>query len=342
MPDKIRLAVAGLGFWGRRWVPYVLASPDCELVAAIDPLPAARAAAREAFDLPEEMTFADLASAAERARPDAVAIVVPPKYHVALARQALALGLQVLCEKPLAPTMPEARALLAEVERTGLTFMVSQNYRFRGANRAVKEAIAAGAIGEPAYIHWDFQRAMRFGGWRDEEMDEVVLEDMSIHHFDLMRFFTGREVVEVYARGFRPDFSWFKGRPCAAAVLRLEGDLYANYFGSWVAPGTQTTVNGKVKVAGSAGALEFDTDIADAVLVSEGGRARRTVKGGLDFPGLDRALAHFAHCLQSGQRPETDIRDNIKSLAVDLAALESSRTGQPVRVSDILEGRGAL
>ena len=337
MDHKLRLAVVGLGFWGRRWLPYVLASPDCELVAAIDPLPAARASAVEAFDLPGDLLFSDLATACAAARPQAVVVVVPPKHHFAVASQALELGLDILCEKPLAPTMAEAKALLAHTRRSGRTFMVSQNYRYRGANRAVKEHIAAGAIGELAYITWEFQKAMRFGGWRDEELDEVLLEDMSIHHFDLLRFLTGREVVEVYAQGFRPAFSWFKGRPCAAAVLRMEGDLRVSYFGSWVAPGTQTTLNGRVAICGSRGAIEFDTDIGTATLVLDRGRTRTTLPGGgLDFPGLDRALAAFVGCLRSGERPETDVEDNVKSLAVDLAALQSSRTGRPVLVADIL------
>lgn len=336
MPSKLRLAVVGLGFWGRRWVPYVLASPDCELVAAVDPVPAARASAVEAFDLPQELLFADLSTAYAAAKPEAVVIVVPPKHHFAVATQTLTLGLDILCEKPLAPNMAEAKALLSHTRHSGRTFMVSQNYRYRGANRAVKEHIAAGAIGELAYIVWEFQKAMRFGGWRDEEMDEVLLEDMSIHHFDLMRFLTGREVVEVYAHGFRPAFSWFKGRPCAAAVLRLEGDLCVSYFGSWVAPGGQTTLNGRVNICGDLGAIEFDTDIGVATLVTDRGQ-RRTILpgGGLDFPGLDHSLADFVGCLRRGERPETDVEDNIKSLAVDLAALESSRTGRPVRLADM-------
>ncbi len=336
LPNKLRLAVVGLGFWGRRWVPYALASDVCELVAAVDPLPAARASAVEAFDLPPELLFADLDAACAAAKPEAAVIVVQPKYHFAVASRALTMGLDILCEKPLAPNMEEAKGLLAVTRASGRTFVVSQNYRYRGANRAVREAIASGAIGELAYVHWDFQRAMRFGGWRDEELDEVVLEDMSIHHFDLMRFLTGREVLEVYALGFRPDFSWFKGRPCASAVLRLEGDVCVSYFGSWVAPGTQTTLNGRVTIAGSRGTIEFDTDIGDATLVTERGCRRQTIRGGLDFPGLDRSLAAFARCLRTGEPAETDIADNIKSLAVDLAALASSRGGHPVLVADIL------
>ncbi|MHB1416323.1 MAG: Gfo/Idh/MocA family protein [Chloroflexota bacterium] len=339
MQDKLRLAVIGAGFWGRRWVPVALASDVVELVAVVDQSEEALDTTISAFDLPASLCYRSLAEACAAAQPEAVVIIVPPKYHFAVAAEAMDRGLHILCEKPLAATMAECRQLLDRHRATDKVFMIDQNYRFRGANRAVHGEIAAGAIGKPSYIVWEFRKAMRFGGWRDEEMADVLLEDMSLHHFDLMRYFAGANCREIYARSFRPDWSWFKGNPCAAAVVTMENDVTVSYFGSWVAPGTQTSLNGRVNISGDLGTVEFDTDGSRATIMPLGGARRQVMGEWVAFPAIHKALEAFAHAVQTGETPETDIADNVQSMAMVFAALTSARTGKPVRIADIMAGR---
>ncbi|MDA8217392.1 MAG: Gfo/Idh/MocA family oxidoreductase [Dehalococcoidales bacterium] len=336
--ERTRLAVVGLGLWGSKWLPNVLASADFELVAAVDQSDVALGAAAKQFEIARDRCFHGLDEACSAVRPEAVLIAVPPGHHCRVAAEAMDYGLHVLCEKPLAATMTEASQLLQQARGVDTVFMVNQNYRHWGANPAVREKVADGAIGTVEYAIWEFERPMRFGGWRAEQLEEVLLEDLSIHHFDLMRYLMGRDCVEVYAVSFRPSWSWFAGRPCCSAVLRFEGGLLVNYFGSWVAPGTSTSLNGRIRLCGELGAIEFDNaDEGRAILLkADGSPAVEIVGTGDALPALGATLRAFARAVRTGEKPATGISDNIRSLAMVHAAIQSGRLRQPVALESLV------
>src|SRR5436309_3874937 len=118
---------------------------------------------------------------------DAALIVVPPALHEPVALTALAAGWHVLSEKPLADDLAAAYRLVAAVERTGLTFMVSQDYRWSAPVATLRHHLQAGLVGEIGAIRYTFNKAWDFGGWR-ATLPDVLLEDMTIHHADLLRY----------------------------------------------------------------------------------------------------------------------------------------------------------
>ncbi|HNQ36004.1 MAG TPA: Gfo/Idh/MocA family oxidoreductase [bacterium] len=341
--EKTRMILAGVGKHGRSWLKVLKEHPAVSLAGVVDVNPANLTAARAAAGLDESDCFVSLA-ACLKARPAGVLVnVTPPDQHRAVSLAGLKAGLHILVEKPLADRLESAAAIVKAARRYDRKLMVAQNYRFTPWARTVQRLTARerclGAIGSGQVT---FQRGPHFGGFR-EEMDYPLLVDMAIHHFDLMRGFLAEEAVEVYARSFRPGWSWFRHDPAVALVFSLAGGGVVSYFGSWVARGFNTEWNGDWRLEGEKGLLlscnnrlwltpaEAPAEVREVpVPGAESGRANSQAEV------IDELLA----AIREGREPETSGADNLKSLALVFAALESVRRGRPVRVASLFRKIG--
>ena len=205
------------------------AAPGVELVAVVDPDPARRyVEATPGYGVLEE--------ALESVECDAVLVTSPPGTHHVVARAALEAGRHVLCEKPLATTLQDAFDLVETADRAERILMVSQNYRYNAPFRAMQRLVMGGELGELASIKISCRRDTRAQFFPDDfrySMRHPYVLDMSIHHFDLIRAATGRDVQSVYARSWRVPDSEFVHDPAVAALLDLEGGVPVIYQGDW-------------------------------------------------------------------------------------------------------------
>src|SRR5690606_23376873 len=121
---------------------------------------------------------------------DAAVVVTPPPTHRPIAGQLLEAGKHVLMEKPLATTIEDARELVDIAARTGRVLMVGQNYRYFNAFATVRDLLARGEVGTVSAVNIAFHKDARtmfgYGDFR-YSMEHVLLVDMSIHHFDMIR-----------------------------------------------------------------------------------------------------------------------------------------------------------
>lgn len=255
-------------------------------------------------------------------------IVTPPQTHKELAIKAIQQGFHVMMEKPLAHTLEEAKELLDFKQNHHKQLMVSQNYRWNRPIQTVKQLLDAGEIGKVEWMNYSFQRASHFGGWRDR-YDHILLEDMSIHHFDLMRYLLNKNPVEVYAQSYRPSWSWFQGNPNAHVSIAFEDDVHVSYAGSWVTKGKETPWNGEFRLVGEKGAIEL---IEDKVTLYDSNNEARNVPI-VNLPYDDRTLSldHFVQSIIIGNQVATSIEDNIKSYELTCAAIESAVTHKVVK-----------
>jgi len=333
----LRITQVGLGGFGMEWLDVLLGADGVALAAVVDVSAEARTAARErGGGVP---AFVVIEEALAAAPSDAVLIVVPPEMHEPVALAALRAGRHVLSEKPLAGDLAAAARLVAAVERTGLTFMVSQDYRWSEPVATLRHHLRSGLIGAPGAIRYTFNKAWDFGGWR-ATLPNVLLEDMTIHHVDLLRYLIGLECEELYARSYRPAWSWFAGNSAAEVLLRFADGVHATYSGSWVGAGPQTSWTGTIEVEGARGLVRLHDD---ALMFYPRGEPNGLGAPGQPLPLVelprsrqDEALARFVAAVRSGATPETDIRDNIKSFAIVCAALASARANRPVRPADLI------
>ena len=189
----------------------------------------------------------------------------------------------------------------------------------------------SGAVGAPGFVRADFFIGAHFGGFRDA-MEYPLLVDMAIHTFDQARFITGADAVEVSALAFNPKGSWYKGDAAAICNFRLSTGAIFSYRGSWCADGANTSWEADWRVNGTKGTALWDggpQPWADVVTADTGFRRpterREAPQDWAGREGHDGCLDAMFESLASGRPTETDCNDNVKSVAMVFAAVESAK-----------------
>ena len=332
--------LVGAGGMGRAWGRNLQAHGDVEIAGWVDIRPDAARAAADELELSGVSTGDDLGKALAGTRPDFVVDVSVPEAHRDVTVQALAAGVPVLGEKPMATSMADARAMVAASEKSGKLYMVSQSRRYDANLHTLRQLILA-HIGPLGILNSDFYLGAHFGGFRDA-MAHVLILDMAIHTFDAARFLSGCDPVAVYCEEFNPPWSWYAGGACATAIFEMTGGLRYTYRGSWCGEGRPTSWEAEWRAVGPQGTATWDgvgdhAPIADVVTGTEG-FTRETATHTADVPadmalGISGSLRDFLHALDTGATPMGECHDNIKSLAMVFGAIESAETGQRVRVA---------
>lgn len=344
----MRIVQVGLGRAGGVWASLVQETAGVELTGIVDTSPEALTRVRDELGLSTEACAPSLGAVLDRVEAEAVLVVTPPATHAAVAIEALAASRHVLIEKPLAMDLTEAAAMLRAARQAGRTLMVAQNYRFVAPARAVQAAIAGGALGNLLAVRIAFRRDIRHFIQPSKflyAMRHPLLLDMAIHHVDLLRAVTGRDVASVYARSWPASDGSFLHHPSVAAVFTLAGGAVATYDGDWAGGGDDTSWNGNWEFTGTGGRLLWrggDPGILTGDLTLHPWNAPSAT---LPIPALaatERAgvLAAFREAVAAGARPETDGTDNVRSLAAILAAARSADTGEVVDVAAMLDALG--
>jgi predicted dehydrogenase len=326
----------GVGGFGQTWLGRVQRFADASLVAIVDVDPRALAAARQETGLAPSHCFGDYAEAFDAVQADAVLNATPPRLHHEVALAAFERGLHVMTEKPIADSMEHGR-LMAEAARDARrTLMVSQNYRFRPWARTIRRLLQSGEFGPPDNVSVRFAKSLRFDPSLSARMGHPLVRDMSIHHFDLMRALTGREALSVYGRTWQPQWSWFDDDPSAAALFEFEGGLEALYEGTWVTRGRETTWDGYWSVECPEAVIELRADRVHVIPADHPDEDSEVELPGTPRSGQTAALQEFCRSVVEGREPETSGRDNLRSLAMSFAVMESARAGQPVQIAQVL------
>ena len=276
----------------------------------------------------------DLAGALTRLKPDLVFDLVVPPARKGVVEAALAAGCHVLSEKPMANTLAEARDLINAARTVDRIHAIIQNRRFLKGIRRVKALIESGALGTLTSVHVDFFIGAHFGGFRDE-MDHVLLLDMAIHTFDAARYVIGKKPTHVYCRETNPQGSWYAHGASADALFDFEDGVTMTYRGSWCAEGANTAWESTWRIIGTKGTLLWDgnEDFDAHVVVGDEGFFRPLAP--IDPPALTEPLTEghagvisdFVHAVLTGKTPLTVGSDNIQSLAMVFAAIESATSG---------------
>ena len=334
----MKALLVGAGGMGQTWARNILDHAEVELDAWVDIRPGAtkEAADKLGFSLP--YGGEDVEAAIVDRKPSFVVDVTIPEAHHDVTLTALRYGIPVLGEKPMAASMEQARSMVAASERAGVLYMVSQSRRYDPGIQAFKGLL--NGLGSIGILNADFYIGAHFGGFRDDMPSPLIL-DMAIHTFDEARYLTGKAPVAVYAEEFNPSWSWYQGDACAQALFEMEDGLRFNYRGSWCAEGAHTSWDGDWRAVGERGTAIWDhnqTPYSDIVSKS-GGFHSETVRTTGDVKniraGIAGSLDEFVHALRTGATPNGECHDNIKSLAMVFAVLESSRSGRRVRIDEI-------
>jgi myo-inositol 2-dehydrogenase/D-chiro-inositol 1-dehydrogenase len=268
----------------------------------------------------------------------AVAICSSSDTHVELLIAAAEAGKAVFCEKPVSLDLAELDRALDAVQEAGVPFQIGFNRRFDPGHASVHRAVASGEIGDPQLVRISSRDPA------PPPLDYVknsggLFLDMMIHDFDMARYVTGREVVEVFARGtvrVEPSFADVGDIDTALVTLvHDDGCLTAIDNSRRAAYGYDQ----RVEVFGSEGMAVSENPHAHggAVLTARGERRPANQSFFLQryLPSYVREWEAFVEAVKTGASPPVSTTDARASLVIGLAAGRSLREGRPVRVEEV-------
>ncbi|MBL8132006.1 MAG: Gfo/Idh/MocA family oxidoreductase [Anaerolineae bacterium] len=336
----MRLILAGLGVRGRHWAEVINRSPRAEIVAYVDPNPTARdiAAAkygmRPGFDSLEEALAAldDV---------DGLVLANPPIGREAQVRAAVERRLPMLIEKPLALTVEEAAQLVSIAEGTGVPLMVGLNFRYLGVTRATLELFAGGAVGVPSFGRFTYER-YRDGNRPDLNkypltMDQPMLWEQSIHHFDLMRYVYQSEPVSIMARTWNPPWSMYASDANVAALFTFANGMVVNYQGTWQSGWSEPQFEWRTDCTG--GVVSQRHQFGELFYA----RHEQAMLTPVSLPVHEQWITEteglldaYLNTMLDGAPLECSGRDHLHSLAMVQACAVSSRENRCVSLSEIL------
>jgi predicted dehydrogenase len=335
--ERFKVVLVGAGGMGRRWAANLRDTADTVLAGWVDVRAEGLAQAVDALAVRPAYLGPSLDEALAQVRPDFVVDATPPTTHHDVTVRALAAGAPVLGEKPMAASLVQARAMVAAAERSGQLYVVSQSRRYDYNLQALR-GLVADVIGPLGLLNADYYMGDHTPG-HVREMASPLLLDMAIHTFDAARYLSGAEAVSVYCEEFNPPWSWYAGPACASAIFELTGGLRFTYRGSNCSDGVATTWDAEWRAVGARGTAVWDghgAPHAEIVEAIDGSHARlREVRPDVDAAeaeGIRGTLRDFVRALRTGVPPMGECHDNIKSVAMVFAAMESAATGRRVAV----------
>ncbi|MEV5583749.1 Gfo/Idh/MocA family oxidoreductase [Streptomyces parvus] len=257
-------------------------------------------------------------------------ICTPTRTHKELILAAVGAGRHVVCEKPLAMNPEDAQEATDAAARAGVHLFPAHVVRYFPEYEALHRAVASGAVGEPAILH--FTRTTAYPDWsswfQDPSQSGGILTDQMIHDFDYACSLVG-EPVRVYAQVREHD-----GDPRIAsgtAVLTHANGAISYFHGLWGQPGT--TFRTTFRVAGSDGVLHHDSHRTTAFRVL----AQHDADAGAPIPQTwlsenpyASELREFATTIATGRPSRVTARDGVTAVRVATAARESARTGRAI------------
>ena len=331
----LRIGVIGVGRIGRMHAELIAHQvPGAALGAVYDAYGPAAQRVAAALGVPAAASVAEIFAG----ELDAVAICSSSDTHVDLLVAAAEAGKAVFCEKPVSIDLAEVDRALAAIDAAAVPFQIGFNRRFDPAHASVREAVASGAVGEPHLVRISS---------RDPEpppLDYVkssggLFLDMMIHDFDMARFVTGSEVVEVFARGalrIEPSFAEADDIDTALVTLVHEnGCLTAIDNSRRAAYGYDQ----RVEVLGSKGMAASLNPPAHTgtVITAAGERRAPNPHFFLEryLPSYVLEWEAFVEAVKTGAAPPVSGVDARAPLVIGLAAGRSLREGRPVRVEEV-------
>jgi myo-inositol 2-dehydrogenase/D-chiro-inositol 1-dehydrogenase len=331
----LQIGVIGVGRIGRMHAELIARQvPGAALGAVFDAHePLAR-------DVAAELRVPAVASAGEifDSELDAVAICSSSDTHVELLIAAAQAGKAVFCEKPVSLDLPELDRALNAIDAAGVPFQIGFNRRFDPAHASVREAVETGAVGQPHLVRISSRDPAPPPREYVESSGGLFL-DMMIHDFDMARYVTGSEVVEVFARGAVRVEPWFAeaGDIDTALVTLVHADGCLTAIDN-----SRRAVYGydqRVEVFGSAGMAVSENPRAHtgSVITAAGERRPPNPYFFLEryLPSYVREWQAFVDAVKSGATPPVSTDDARAPLVIGLAAIRSLRESRPVRIEEV-------
>jgi predicted dehydrogenase len=267
---------------------------------------------------------------------DGVIVCSENTRHRTLVEMTARAGVSVLCEKPLATTLLDARAMIETCARAGVPLMIAFPMRFSAPVLQARQAVDEGRVGKIACCiginqgqnprrnrAWFVNKQLAGGG---------AVMDHTVHLVDLLRWSLRTEVAEVYAQttDLLPGGNG-EVETGGLILLTLANGLFASIDCSWSRPASYPTWGGlALELIGERGVLRVDAFRQNLVIYPERSPAIQWQAWGSD--ANQAMMAEFVSAIREHRDPAVTGSDGYRALEVIAAAYESARTGQPVHL----------
>jgi predicted dehydrogenase len=271
---------------------------------------------------------------------DIVVVASPDHIHAEQSIKALKAGKHVICEKPLAPTVADCRQIIDAVKETGKFFMTGQVCRFAPGFRTAKHLIEEGRIGDIVYVEseyaHDYSKAEGYKGWRN---DPAIKREGFIgggcHALDLVRWLVGNP-SEVFCYMNHKHLPNWPTNDTGVAVAKFPNDVIGRIF---VSIGVKRPYTMRTVINGTRGTIICD-NTSDYIQICEEPVYNEAQK--LAFAQLpvlvsshnvDAEVKEFIEYLSRNEQCPTDVFEGTRTVAFGEAAIESAKTGLPVKMN---------
>jgi predicted dehydrogenase len=277
-------------------------------------------------------TYEDLLEA----KPDGVIICTENNRHRPLVEMAASRGIHILCEKPIASTLEDARAIVEICDKAGVLLMTAFPMRFSAPLLEIKARLDQGDFGDVYCFNATNQGELptKHRAWFvDPELaGGGAIMDHTVHLVDIMRWFTGAEVKTVYARSnriFHADE--VQVETGALEMLTFDNNIFATIDASWSRPQYWPTWGGLTfEMVTQRGAVLVDAFRQNLNVYRHDWERSNWAYWGSD---MNHAMvSDFAAAIRENRPPRVTGVDGLRAVEVTLAAYESDRTGKTVEI----------
>lgn len=341
---ELRGALIGCGFFAVNQLHGWRDVPGAGIAAICDRNPDRLRLVGDEFGIARR--YQDAREMLVKERPDFVDIATTVESHRTLVELAAALRIPVICQKPFARNLGDARAMVDACRAAQVPLMVHENFRWQSPIRKVKQVIDSGLIGRPFWGRVSFRSAYDvFSGQPYlAEGERFIVEDLGIHALDVARFLLG-DVANVSARIARVNPK-IKGEDVATSLLDHGAGVASVVDCSYasrleIEPFPETLI----EIDGAKGAIRLNRGY-ELVVTGPGGTVREDVSPPLlpwasrPWHNIQESVSliqrHWADCLRAEREPDTSGRDNLKTLALVEAVYQSAASGKTVSMADLL------
>ena len=346
----IQVGTGGFGgTWCNRFLPPSVAEGLVQVVSAVDINPDALNNAKEHLGLSDGQCYTDLEKALDENPADFCTVVVPPAFHEQVVDAALEHDLHILSEKPIADTLEGSIRIANKLEKAGKKMGVTMSHRFDQDKTTLREMIRSGDYGDLDYLICRFTCDNRqYGSWGEfrHQIPDTLMVEGAVHQLDFLVDMAGAKCDTIYAQTWNPPWGQYQGDSQGLVTMTCENGKRVFYEG---AKSNAMTLNcwgnDYVRAECEKATLILDRRKIEVFRHGVGPPEEYLRKDKGETVALAERprwvhrwlIEQFVGWLNGGEPMVTNVEDSLQSVALIFGAIQSSRTGQPVKVQRLLE-----
>lgn len=309
------------------------------IVAACDVIEEKAQTVAEEYSIPFWTT--NIEAIIDRHEVDIIDLAVRPEDRLAAVEQLAPAGKHILSQKPLAPTLAEAERIVDICEEAGITLMINQQARWAPYHTAMKVLIDRGCLGHlysVLHVHRQFQDGAD-SAWRTTP--DFTIIDNGIHYVDLSRYFTGRTPRRVKTTTTRVPGQNARDPMIYTILCEYEpADLMSTLHFNNIAPALHHSpylwhidgTDASASIARHGPLRDGRTELTISFKEDPDQRQVFHIHGSWFPDAWGGTMGEMQRALASGVEPQASGQDNLNSIRITDAAVESSKTGQTVEI----------